>query len=152
MDCYISFIYDGILNTDRVQKMTIINGTNEEAGKYIKKNITEFYDYLYTIAFNVKDTSNDQLNELELAVKKAFKKHEYRTRRKAERDAIISELKHCLDEVSDDEVIPNFNSCNREIMRDPNDQSPYKLIETHKFNKTIGTGSISYHLPNRFGL
>ena len=152
MNCYICFIYDGILNTDRVQKMMMVSGTEDEAGKYVKKNVREFYDYFYIMAHNVKDTSDDRINELELAVKKAFWKHNYHTNRRAEKETVISELKHMLSEMADQDIMPNFYSYNRQIIADPNDQSPYKIIETHKFIKTLGNTSISYHLPNTFGV
>ena len=152
MNCYIMFIYDGILNTDRVQKMMILNGSAEEAGKYVKNNITEFYDYFHTMALNVKKTPDKNITELELAVKKAYLKYNYRCTKRADRKLIISELKHTLDEIDDSDIMSNFNSCNRLIMSNPNDQTPYKIIETHKFCRSLGTASVTYHLPNTFGL
>ena len=152
MNSYISFIYDGILNTDRIQQMIIITGNTEEAGKYVKKNVAEFFDYFYIMAHNVRNTPDNQINELELAAKKAFWKHNYLTNRGADRKIIISELKHMISEINDVDIMPNFNSCNRELMSDPNDRTPYKIIETHRFIKSLGGESIEYRIPNKFGV
>jgi hypothetical protein len=150
MNCYVLFIYDSVYNNERVDKMSIISGSKDDAGKYIKKNITEFYDYFITIANNVRNTSDDDMNDLELLVKDAFKKYKYQTNSKKYRELIMSEVKVKIDELSDTDIITNMNSFDRELLINPNKDVAYKIIETRRFMKSLGTASVIYNIPHTF--
>lgn len=158
---------------DRLIYFVILNGETkivankqlsdkETAGKYIKQNVAELFDFFIEIAYNVKDeTDLDKLSTVEKIVKKAYGKTTGNFMKK-NKNPFIQKIKDGLSELSDEGVIDNFYSCNRKLLEEEakflastmeNDNQfysktkkilPHKTIEIAKFQKTLGKESIMY--------
>jgi hypothetical protein len=163
MDCYVLVMYNHKNCVDQLESFVILEGDSKEAaGKYIRKNILELYDFFVEVSCNVKDMPDDStLSDVEKAVFKANRKYGRKFVPKYKKK-LIKEIKNGLAELSGEEIIDGFRSCNRKLLDEEatflankfEDDGlfyseskvipPHKIIEITHFNRILGKNAIIF--------
>jgi len=168
MDSYIIVMYNHQNYMDKLEAFVMLDGsTKEDAGKYIKKNVMELYDFFFEIVCNVKNMPDDSnLSSVEAAVYKACLKLKGKFSPAGislkYQKKLAKEIKHQLSELSGEDIIDGFYSCNRKLLseeanflankfgEDSAFYSESKVIPAHKtmevthFSKILGKRAIMY--------